>query len=120
MRILNTCGDCELMTVRSEYLWALGFEVESVLVSTQSNGIGGQGEFDLVLLCHTLSRCDKLWLMEEIRKHYPSAAILELYLTGEPTSAFAIEASRFPQMMRSLTTPLGQQPCLWECSGSPG
>ena len=106
MRILNTSGDCELLTLRSQYLWALGFEVQCYLIGEKLRDITKNAEpFELVILCYTLRREQKIALIESIRGKFPSTQILELYLADAPVTVNAIEASSFRRMMRSLVAP---------------
>ncbi len=102
MRVLNTSGDCELLSIRSGYLWLLGFGVTSVLITPDSPSLSGRESFDLAVLCYTLSREQKLSLCKIIRQNSPSARIIELYLTASPATANSVEASGFRRMMKVL------------------
>lgn len=111
MRILNTSADCELLTLRSEYLWTLGFDVESALANAEVlDVVGNGGSVELAVLCYTLSRDQKVSMMEIIRKSFPSTQILELYLAEAPVTSDAIEASGFRCMMKSLAACVAEPP----------
>jgi hypothetical protein len=108
MKILNTSGNCELLSIRSEYLWALGFEVSGVLAPMGFDELISRNEaFDFAVLCYTLSREQKLLVREVIRTNCPSTQIIELYLSEAPVTPCAIDASEFRFMMRSLAAHVG-------------
>lgn len=109
MRILNTSADRELLLVRSEYLWTLGFEVENAFANARLHEVVREtGAVDLAVLCYTLSRHQKVSLLELIRGNFPSTQVVELYLADAPVTAEAIEASGFRHMMRVLANCVGQ------------
>jgi hypothetical protein len=111
MRILNTSGDRELLLVRSEYLWTLGFDVENAFANARLHDtVKEAGAVDLAVLCYSLSSRQKLSLIEMIRRNFPSTQIMELYLADAPVSADAIEASAFRPMMKVLAAYISQSP----------
>jgi hypothetical protein len=109
MRILNTSADRELLLVRSEYLWTLGFDVENAIANARwHDAVKRSGAVDLAVLCYTLSRCQKVSFIEMIRGNFPSTQIIELYLADAPVTAEAIEASGFRHMMKVLAPYVGE------------
>ena len=111
MRILNTSADRELLLVRSEYLWTLGFDVESAFANARlHDAVKEAGAVDLAVLCYTLSSCQKISLIEMIRGSFPCTQIIELYLADAPVTADAIEASAFRHMMKVLAPYVGELP----------
>ena len=108
MKILNTSADRELLLVRSEYLWTLGFDVENAFANARLQDVVSRtGAVDLAVLCYTLTRRQKISLLERIRRNFPSTQIVELYLADAPVTAEAIEASAFRHIMKVVAAYVG-------------
>lgn len=109
MRILNTSADRELLLVRSEYLWTLGFEVENAFANARLHeAVKQAGAVDLAVLCYTLSRQQKASLLKTIRENHPSTQVVELYRADDPVTEEAIDASGFRHMMKVLANCVGE------------
>lgn len=108
MRILNTSADRELLLVRSEYLWTLGFDIENAFANARLlDVVKRAGAVDIAVLCYTLTRRQKISLVDTIHRDCPSTQVVELYLADAPVTSEAIEASSFRHMVKVLAACIG-------------
>lgn len=107
MRILNISIHPELLVLSTAYLQALGFHVAGV---SNLRGVSAQlemgEEFDMLILCHTLSNAQKRTFCESVTARCPSVRVLELYLnTPRVTQGVAVEAAtEFHRLMGALAS----------------
>jgi len=105
MRILNISTHPELLVLSTAYLQALGFQVAGV---SNLRGVLAElemgEEFDILILCHTLSDAQKRTLCESVTARCPAVRILELYLNKpRVTLGVAVEAAtEFHDLMAAL------------------
>ena len=75
-RILSVSNDHDLATSRALALGDAGHEVTTAAGRTHAEQAIAAGEFDLLVLCHTLSSEDAIALAEVFRRINPSAKVL--------------------------------------------
>jgi hypothetical protein len=105
VKLLNICMHQELLHLRGLYLRVLGYEVVDTLGPASAMALlRSAGEFEMVILCHTVPPSDKLLIESLIRNTCAEARTLELYL-GEPpvTGGMKVEATtEFQRLMKMM------------------
>lgn len=99
MTVILTVGhEAIVQETRSSVLRACGYVVESASSAPEAIDRFRTGDFDLVLLCHSLSDADKEWLIRQIRadgscvpilcvapiSHHPSERFVEMTVDSHP------------------------------------
>ena len=103
MRVLNIGSEVQLLHLRGAFLKALGFAVVSVheVPPALHELQFAVRPYDVAVLCHTLSKANKLLLDSAIQDIASKPIIVELYLATSPvTSGIALDAAaHFPKLM---------------------
>lgn len=77
MTVILAVGDDSIVQeTRGSVLQAGGYVVEFAWSTTEAIHRFRDGDFDLVLLCHSISDADKEWLIRQIRAEGSSVPIL--------------------------------------------
>ena len=67
-RILSVGYDSVLMATRSMLLRHAGYDVAEAGAISEASALAQSGQFDIILICHTLSENDRRELLNKIRE----------------------------------------------------
>jgi DNA-binding response OmpR family regulator len=92
LRLLLSVGaDPELMKIRSLILLNAGYAVRDATSVRQALKVFEAGDFDLVLICHSIREQERLQLIEAIRVTSSSAKIIVIRQTTANSAVLADE-----------------------------
>lgn len=81
-KILSVANDVSLAMTREMLLSSAGFQVSSALTVGQSIQLCAADEFALVVICHSIPRDQRLWLLKQLRSHC-TTPVLAMRRPGE-------------------------------------
>jgi hypothetical protein len=105
VKLLNICMHQELLHLRGLYLRVLGYNVVDTLGPASAISLlRSGGDFEMVILCHTVPLSDKLLIESLVRNSCTEARTLELYLAEPPvTCGMKVEATtEFQPLMKMM------------------
>jgi hypothetical protein len=105
VKLLNICMHRELLHLRGMYLRVLGYNVVDTLGPASAVALlRSGGDYEMVILCHTVPLSDKLLIESLVRNSCAEARILELYLDEPPvTCGMTVEATtEFQRLMKMM------------------
>lgn len=89
--LLSVGSDPELMKVRTLVLLNAGYAVRQAVSAADAVKIFKAGDFDLVVLCHSIPEKERLSLIAAVRDVSPSVKIIVVRKDGELSSKLADE-----------------------------
>ena len=90
--LLSVGSDHDLMKTRSLVLLKAGYAVRESSSTQDAVAVFSGGDFDLVIICHTISEPERLSLIAAIRAESPSAKIVIVRRDGEASAKLADES----------------------------
>jgi DNA-binding NtrC family response regulator len=87
--LLSVGSDPFLMKTRSLVLLKAGYAVRDAMTVRGAMRVFQQGEFDLVLICHTIPEDERLQLMAALKAVSPSVKIITIRKDGEVSAHLA-------------------------------
>jgi DNA-binding response OmpR family regulator len=89
--LLSVGNDPELMKVRSLVLLQAGYALREARNGQEAVKIFADGDFDLVIICHTVPEEARIRLIKTVRLESPSAKIIVIRKDGELSARMADE-----------------------------
>ena len=89
--LLSVGSNPELMKLRSLVLLKAGYALREAMDTTDAVKIFKAGDFDLVIICHTIPERERLALIAAVREERPSAKIIVIRKDGELSGKLADE-----------------------------
>lgn len=84
--LLSVGSEPDLLLLRNQVLRGAGYYVNSQTNIDEALRVFRRGDFDLVIMCHSVPEADKVKLITAIRKSRPSTPIVIVRRDGESTS----------------------------------
>jgi DNA-binding NtrC family response regulator len=81
--ILSVGNDNLLLSVRSSVLRAAGYSVQTCANTSEAFELASAGDFDLVVICHSVPARERSQLIKAIKAEKPSTKILAVRIDGE-------------------------------------
>jgi CheY-like chemotaxis protein len=73
----------DLLTLRNEVLRSEGYNVRAATSASEALHLFDRGDFDLVVMCHSLPEEDKLRVLTRVKKIAPLTPVVIVRLDGE-------------------------------------
>jgi DNA-binding response OmpR family regulator len=89
--LLSVGSDPDLMKTRTLVLLKAGYAVRDAMTTSQALKVFEAGDFDLVIICHSIPEPERLKLITAIRASSPSAKIVVIRMDGELSAKVADE-----------------------------
>ncbi|MEO6120526.1 MAG: hypothetical protein ABIP12_07550 [Terriglobales bacterium] len=85
--LLSIGTDPSVLATRSDVLKRAGYLVSTASSESSARQILGQGGFDLVVVCHSLTSADRLKIMQAVRATETSPKLVAINRSPEPEAA---------------------------------
>jgi DNA-binding NtrC family response regulator len=89
--LLSVGSDPDLMKTRSLVLLKAGYTLRDAMTIDEALTLFKQGDYDLVVICHSIPEPERLKLITAIRASSPSAKIVVIRKDGELSAKVADE-----------------------------